>query len=102
MLRRVAVFAAKGMQTKISLDLDGTRKSVKSARVQVSANRSHLEMEIEGEGGGIISVQLDRDSVFEIVRASFKGGMFDQAASKLLRSIFRRGPSEGVDPDIGS
>ena len=89
------------METKISLDLAGIRKSLKSERINLTANRSHLEMDIDGTPDGRISLQLDRDSVFEIVRASFKGGMFDLAASKLLRSIVQ-GRDGDQDPDLGS
>ena len=55
-------------------------------------------MEIEAEGEGCISIQLDRDSVFEIVRASFRGGMLDVAASRLLRSMVQVRKDE---PDLG-
>lgn len=89
------------METKISLDLGDTRKSLKSERISLSANRSHLELEIDGMPDGRISVQFDRDSVFEIVRASFKGGMFDMAASKLLRSMVQSRDGD-PDPDIGA
>ena len=86
------------MQTKVSIDVGGSRKSLKSAHVSVSANRSHVEMNIEAEGKDKVSLQLDRDSVFEIVRACFRGGMLDMAASKLLRSIVQ---DRERDPDIG-
>ena len=39
-----------------------------------------------------------RDSVFEIVRASFRGGMLDVAASRLLRSMVQVRKDE---PDLG-
>ena len=86
------------MQTKVSIDVEGARKSLKSEQLSVSANRSHLEMEIKAENDGRISIQLDRDSVFEIVRASFRGGMLDVAASRLLRSMVQGREDE---PDLG-
>ena len=86
------------MQTKVSIDLAGERKSLKSERVSMSANRSHLELQIQVEGNDSVSVQFDREMVFGLLRACFRGGMLDSATSRLLRSLVLE---ESGDPDIG-
>ena len=86
------------MQTKVSIDLNGKRKSLKSEQISMSANRSHLELQIQVEGKDSVSVQFDREMVFGLLRACFRGGMLDSATSRLLRSMVLEQTGE---PDIG-
>ncbi len=65
------------METKFSVAVDGFRKSVLSDRFTVSANRSHIVIDLENDQGDQLSVRLDRESVFRIIRDGHVAGMFE-------------------------
>jgi len=77
-LNHPAVEVIEGrMETKFSIAVDGFRKSVMSDRFTVSANRSHIVIDLESDRGDQLSLRLDRESVFQIIRDGHIAGMFD-------------------------
>lgn len=66
------------METKFSVSVDGVRKSALTNRLSISANRSHMMIDLYGEQGDLISVRLDRDSFLKIVRGGHSAGMFEK------------------------
>ncbi|NNG03013.1 MAG: hypothetical protein HKM95_02800 [Inquilinus sp.] len=66
------------MQTKISVALGNTRKSVQTDDPQISANGSHVVIDVEDEKGDLISLLLDRDCVLRILQNGYRAGMFDR------------------------
>ena len=65
------------METKFSVSVDGLRKSVLSDSFTVSANRSHIVIDLESDQGDQLSIRLDRESVFQIIRDGHAAGMFE-------------------------
>ena len=70
------------METKFSVSVDGVRKSVSTNRLSVSANRSHLVIDVYGDQGDLVSLRLDRDSFIQIIRNTHSAGMFELPARK--------------------
>ena len=68
------------METKFSVSVDGVKKSVSTNRLSVSANRSHLVIDVYGDQGDLVSLRLDRDSFIQIIRNTHSAGMFEQPA----------------------
>ena len=66
------------METKFSVSVDGVKKSALTNRFSVSANRSHMMIDLYGDDGDVISVRLDRDSFLQIVRNGHTAGMFEK------------------------
>lgn len=67
-----------GMQTKISVAVGSTRKSVLTDNPSISANGSHVVIDVEGDQGDLISMLLDRDCVLRILQDGYRAGMFDR------------------------
>lgn len=67
-----------GMQTKISVAVGNTRKSVLSDNPSISANGSHVVIDVEGDHGDLISMLLDRETVLRILKDGYRAGMFDR------------------------
>ena len=70
-----------GMQTKISVAVGSTRKSVLSDNPSISANGSHVVIDVEGDHGDLVSMLLDRDTVLRILQDGYRAGMFDRLLS---------------------
>mgnify|MGYP001823184134 CR=1 FL=1 len=66
------------MQTKISVALGKMRKSVQTDTPQISANGSHVVIDVEDEQGDLVSLLLDRDCVLRILQNGYRAGMFDR------------------------
>lgn len=82
------------METKFSVSVDGVRKSVSTNRLSVSANRSHLVIDVHGDQGDLVSLRLDRDSFIQIIRNTHSAGMFEPAVKQpVARQAPRSQPS---------
>ena len=70
-----------GMQTKISVAVGSTRKSVLTDKPLISANGSHVVIDVEGDQGDLVSMLLDRETVLRILQDGYRAGMFDRLLS---------------------
>ncbi len=66
------------MQTKFSVAVEGTQKSVLRDRPSICTNGRHVVIDVAQGSGDLFSMLLDRACVLRILQDGYYVGMFDR------------------------
>lgn len=70
------------MTAKFSVAVEGVRNSQLSDRVDVSANESHVYIDVEGNEGGLVSVIVERESLSDALGGITPQSIIPQVAAQ--------------------